>query len=571
MPKRKERMAGYIRESDPSLADSTTSESQAKAVLAYGQKEGYIYDVAVHEYREAISAYMVHYMERPRLLKLLEAAKRREFDVLVVTEVRAVSRRQVEVFIIYDMLQKYNVRLETLKEKFEDDAMGRLILGFRAAYAEIEREQSYIRTQRGRKDRIEIGQAPNAHSKAAYGYSFIDTAREVKGGYAFDHTIIYTDAEGNAWSPVKVVIFIFDKLKEGMSLTGLARLLNDIGIPTPKRLNRKKQPGYWQRGSIASIITNPIYIGKVYANRFINRKNAKGNMQSVKRNPSEWILLPDGVAPPLIDEATWHFVQEQLAINKEDSIRNNSHPKEQLGILRAGYIYCGICGCRMHVVYPSPAAKLLGGVPLYSCTNKNGSTAKHGRHRVQIGQPYIDRIALEKIREIVQHPEWVRARVEELRQENKPPVISATDIEETIAHIRQAMQNLFNLAQNATDDETMATLTARMNTLETQKREAEALLYNLEDEEAGRAELEKEIVKFETWVKEVRPFLTDPSYVPSYTALRLAVRIIGIRATVYPTQGEWPFRYQIDATIPAIMKKLGCVNSRPRLLRPISA
>src|SRR5437588_12139188 len=74
MPKRKERMAGYIRESDPSLADSTTLESQAKAVRLYGEKEGYLYDVAVYEYREAISAYTVSYMERPQLLKLLEAA-----------------------------------------------------------------------------------------------------------------------------------------------------------------------------------------------------------------------------------------------------------------------------------------------------------------------------------------------------------------------------------------------------------------------------------------------------------------------------------------------------------------
>ena len=88
MPKRKQRMAGYIRESDPSLADSITIESQAKVVHQYADKEGYIYDTAVHEYKEAISAYLVPYMERPVLLKLLDAAKRREFDVLVVSEVR---------------------------------------------------------------------------------------------------------------------------------------------------------------------------------------------------------------------------------------------------------------------------------------------------------------------------------------------------------------------------------------------------------------------------------------------------------------------------------------------------
>jgi DNA invertase Pin-like site-specific DNA recombinase len=231
MPKRKERMAGYIRESDPSLADSATIESQAKVVRLYGEKEGYLYD-PVNEYREALSAYTIPYMERPKLLKLLAAAKRREFDVLVVSEVRAISRRQVEVFIIYDMLMKCGIRLETVKEKFEDDAMGRLILGLRAAYAEIEREQSYQRMQRGKKDRVEISKAPNGHPKAAYGYLFVDGEREVKALYVFNHTIIYVDQDGCEWSEYKVVLFIFALLKEHVSLRSIAFQLNEMGIPT---------------------------------------------------------------------------------------------------------------------------------------------------------------------------------------------------------------------------------------------------------------------------------------------------------------------------------------------------
>ena len=79
MPKRKERMAGYIRESDPSLADSTTIDSAAQAVREYAKQQGYIYEPQ-HEYKEAISAYTVPYLEREKLVALLEAARRREFD-----------------------------------------------------------------------------------------------------------------------------------------------------------------------------------------------------------------------------------------------------------------------------------------------------------------------------------------------------------------------------------------------------------------------------------------------------------------------------------------------------------
>jgi len=554
MPKRKERMAGYIRESDPSLADSTTIESQAKAVRAYGEKEHYMYEPQ-HEYKEAISAYQVPYMERPELLKMLKAAQRREFDVLVVTEIRAISRRQVEVFIIYDMLQKYNVRLETIREKFEDDAMGRLILGLRAAYAEIEREQSYIRMQRGKKDRIEISKAPNGHPKAAYGYIFLDGEREVKASYAFNHAIIYVDENGIEWSEYKVCMFIFSLLGKGESLRHVANRLNELGIPTPKK-SWKGEP-HWTSSALHRIITNRIYIGEVYANRWkrVKAKNDKWGM--VKRPQEEWILLPDGTAPTMIEQDTFERIQKQLAYNKQDSLRNSKHP-EELGLLRAGYIFCGVCGRRMHIVYPGEAARLNHCSPTYCC-RKNAGNGHSLNHRTQVHVPMMDKLVWEKVITSLQNYELVRAKVEEKRQEAKP-VVDSSDIEATIETIRHQMQNLFNLAQNATDDETIAQITERMNNLEKLKREAQGLLYDIADDDEERSAVEEELLKFEEWARIVRPHLTNPSYMPTYEEMRLAIRILGLKVIVYPTLGEWPFRYHIDITIPEIIAKLHCAD-----------
>ena len=118
------------------------------------------------------------------------------------------------------------------------------------------------------------------------------------------------------------------------------------------------------------------------------------------------------------------------------------------------------------------------------------------------------------------------------------------------------MANLYKLAQNATNDETIDALTTMMKDLEKQKREAEALLYDIAEDDEERSEVEQEIVKFEQWVEKVQPLLTDPNYNPSYEEMRLAVRILGLKATVFPTIGDWPFRYQIDITIPAIVAKM---------------
>lgn len=233
MPQRRERAGRYVRESDERLVSGTTTmESQTKAVNEYCDSQRYICEPQ-HEWKEAVSSVEKPYMERPGLLAMLAAAKRGEFDVLVVSEIRALSRRQVEILVIYDMLQKYGVRLETVKEKFGEDAMSKAILSLRAMFVEIEVEQSKARMMRGRADRILIGQAPNIHPKPAFGYVLVDTEMEIKGAYQLNHKVIFVDEEGKEWTEYKIVSFIFELFKQGNSLHGICRILNEKKLPTP--------------------------------------------------------------------------------------------------------------------------------------------------------------------------------------------------------------------------------------------------------------------------------------------------------------------------------------------------
>ena len=73
--------------------------------------------------------------------------------------------------------------------------------------------------------------------------------------------------------------------------------------------------------------------------------------------------------------------------------------------------------------------------------------------------------------------------------------------------------------------------------------------------EDEKDELER-VRKFEEWAEQVRPFLANPSYTPSYEELRLAVQILGIHVTLYPSKGDYPFRYQIELRVPQIFKGL---------------
>jgi len=563
MPKRRERAGRYIRESDERLvAGTTTMESQTKVVNIHCDNQGYICEPE-HEWREAISSVEVPYMERKALLAMLAAAKRKEFDVLVVSEIRALSRRQVEVLVIYDMLQKYGVRLETIKEKFGEDAMSKAILSLRAMFVEIEVEQSKARMMRGRADRILIGKAPNIHPKPAYGYILVDTEKEVKGEYQFNPIIVFVDEYGKEWTEIMIVEFIFDLFKKGNSIHNICRELNALKLPTPKKSTKGKEK-YWLRGSVHFMLTNRIYCGEVWANKYGKGTTPTGKKGHVLLPCEKWIRLPD--APAIISPEELDAITLQLKINKEDSIRNNKGSRGELGLLRCGYIFCGICGRRMRSVPASPAAKKQGCTASYVCIDTERDSSKD-KHRTRISLPKVDQEAYKIIVKILQDPMWCRERVKELREQQKKeePVITREDIEATIEKIRLALKRLYRLAEHATDDETIDELAAQMNGLEKQKRDAEMLLFHFEETDEQEEELEKEILRFEKWTESVRPQLTNPDYEPSYQELRLAIRVLGIRATVYPVTGDWPYHGKIDVTIPEVMKKLFSDKNDPYL------
>ena len=89
-----------------------------------------------------------------------------------------------------------------------------------------------------------------------------------------------------------------------------------------------------------------------------------------------------------------------------------------------------------------------------------------------------------------------------------------------------------------------------------QKRDAEALIYDIEEDQEELAIIETEIMKFEEWAEQVRPFLGNATYEPTYEEKRLAVRILGLKATVYPAKGDYPFRVQFEVAPPAILSKI---------------
>jgi DNA invertase Pin-like site-specific DNA recombinase len=76
------------------------------------------------------------YNRRPQLAALLEAAKQRAFDVLVITTHHQFSRRPAQATAIIEELQQYGVQVESVDDHGPDDATSlvQVLTGFAAVF-----------------------------------------------------------------------------------------------------------------------------------------------------------------------------------------------------------------------------------------------------------------------------------------------------------------------------------------------------------------------------------------------------------------------------------------------------
>jgi DNA invertase Pin-like site-specific DNA recombinase len=521
MPQKKLRAGGYPRVSDPTLKDSPTLESQEKAIREFiASKPDYELSEA-HIRDEAMSAYLKPYKQRPELMKLIDAARRYEYDVLVVTEYSRLSRHQTEQAVIIYILEEYGVEVVSVTETFEDTPVGRFMRSVYAFVSELEREKIFIRTTRGRRDRAENGNM-TGQGKPPYGLKWVDTADYDKSRCVEDETVIYTDAQGNPWTEINVIQFMVDMVLEGSSTRQIALTLTRMGIPT-----RTGKP-FWKNTTIQQILTNPIYMGKATAFHFYRNGDKSG-----RRPVEEHIVLPDGVAPVIIAPTIFEAVQDQLERNKQDSIRNNHHDHESLGLLRSGLARCGICKRALIVNH---RIRKHNSKDDYYCYINRGIEQFQLHHSVTISMRLLDEKAWEFAIPYIKNPLLVRNRVNDLRKEAKKDTHTA-EIEGALAKIKKEISNLYKLAKAATDEDVLNDLAGMLKQLEKQKHEAECMLYNAEEEEEINAELARELDRFEEWANNARARLDDPEFVPTYKEKRLACQILGIVATVFPTEG----------------------------------
>lgn len=537
------RAAIYVRFSYEGMSeDSMTLESQEKECRRYCADTSRRYEVVEeHVYIEVKSSTTRTYKERPKMLELINAAKRHEFDVIIVTEFGRLARKQSEQGFLIQLFKEQGVEVLSCTENFDDTALGRFMHSATAFASELEVEKIIYRTSRGKVDRLRNGHLAGS-GYPNYGYKFVDTCDETNGRYEINRDVFFEGLDNHdkpvQWSQYDIVLWIWDRAEfDGWSINKIANILTHLGVPTAKG----KQ--VWNNNQVHTILTSKVYLGHKRHLTYTRDENHK----LIRRPEEEQLEVADGVVPPIIvtpeglpDYERYDRVQQKLATHRVEALRSNKN-EVKLGLLRCGYVKCGICGYSMRAHYHRKVHghdKAHIHNPEYYCRANNGGEGLVNHHCTTIVMHVLDKAAWEFALPHILNPDLVRARIDELRELVKPS--SNRDvIEAQIADIDKRMRNLLKLAEVAESDETIADLRASLKNYERQKREATHLLNDEKAEEEINAQINAELDRFEYWAGKVQGFINDPDYPWTYEEQRECIRVLGIQATVWPQGYDW--------------------------------
>ena len=266
----------------------------------------------------------------------------------------------------------------------------------------------------------------------------------------------------------ETVYNIFALTISGMSGRAIADKLQRERVPTPsKRQDRQYQDGrsapLWNNTMISRILNDEAYTGKTYVNmyRTTDVLLKKGKKKAVLAPREQWVLLPNGVTPPIITEEMFREARRIVEANKK---RLNYTRKGRLQFLLRGMIFCSICNNPMYSdveqirVMKNRVLSVVGHFGTYRCShsfkkvNRLNPEIKCNGGRVKATE--IEEAVWNKVVSFLITPEVVAAEVEKVLGDspNEQLRIDLASAEAELAKINRVRAAMLGKYQEAVGD-----------------------------------------------------------------------------------------------------------------------
>jgi DNA invertase Pin-like site-specific DNA recombinase len=181
-----------------------------------------------------------------------------------------------------------------------------------------------------------------------YGYRIVDAGPHPNSAHAAWGRRLHRLAPDPATSPW--VKWIFARRLEGHAIAGIARMLNEMGVPCPSAVDRERNPhrpgDAWRLRTVAAILANPRYTGRQVWNRQqTNRRPTDDVVPGVAgvrklAPPRTWAISDEPAHKALVSEHDFIAAQNVSARCRAADGSKRTYPL-------AGLLRCAICGRSM--------------------------------------------------------------------------------------------------------------------------------------------------------------------------------------------------------------------------------
>lgn len=271
-------------------------------------------------YPEVISGESLY--ARPQMLRLLEDVEAGRFDAVLCMDLDRLSRgRMKDQGIILDAFRDSGTKIVTPDKVYDlSDEIDDELAEFKTFMSRREYKIITKRLRRGLKRSIQDGCYV---ANAPYGYRKVVVDRKP--------TLEIYEPEA------QYVRLMYKLYAEGYGCVAIAGQINAMGA-------RPHRTDAFGRSSVAAILRNPAYIGKIVWDQKTHiRKNTQGNAKHITiYNPREKWTITDGLHPAIVDKELYDKVQDIMA--------KRYRPSKQDGTVKsplAGLVYCSNCGGHM--------------------------------------------------------------------------------------------------------------------------------------------------------------------------------------------------------------------------------
>ena len=305
-------VCAYVRVSTD-RQEELSPDSQIRMLKEYAQTHGML---LTHIYKEEHGISGKNADKRPAFQEMIAMCKSKEhpYDAILVWKFSRFARNIDESTYYKSILRKKcNVDVISISEPIVEGMYGRLI--------EMVIEWS---------DEFYLY---NLSGEVMRGM----TQKALKGGYNANAPLGYTKNKGEIpqidESGAATVRKIFDLyVSQKKPLSDIAIILNDTGY-------RTKRGGRFETRTIAYILENPFYIGKVRWNYYDKNNNQRKNLED--------IIIADGKHEPIISDELFAAAGERLARERARTSYGKKRTAASVKHWLSGMIKCPNCGANL--------------------------------------------------------------------------------------------------------------------------------------------------------------------------------------------------------------------------------